>query len=363
MSSTLTLNKIITNQTNQSDSKLFKDNKLNILKEIGLFVAAFIIIFVCYIIFKPMNRVYMTDDGAIARCVGCVLLAITFISYFYLRYKKKMDFKRTIIFILILAFIVHLTYLLYTSGHTRQHDTWSTNNDAHYDYALAIYETWKLPNHHIDENTIYQFYHPPFNAFVQAVFMHIFDALCPVESLKATTEDLYSSCQILACFYMFISSYFICKTILLTSLSDKAKIFACLVGALFPRLAQLSGQLNNDGISIMFSFIALYFFVKWLLKGMKWLDILFIVSFCCDILGMTTQNFIPWLIWTFIHVGTNIPGVILPKIKAYIIKPDLEEQLSDEKDKRKELENALDQYKKDKEKEKKCLKTIKIIRR
>lgn len=274
MSSTLTLNKIITNQTNQSDSKLFKDNKLNIIKEIGLFVAAFIIIFVCYIIFKPMNRVYMTDDGAIARCVGCVLLAITFISYFYLRYKKKMDFKRTIIFILILAFIVHLTYLLYTSGHTRQHDTWSTNNDAHYDYALAIYETWKLPDHHIDENTIYQFYHPPFNAFVQAVFMHIFDALCPVESLKATTEDLYSSCQILACFYMFISSYFICKTILLTSLSDKAKIFACLVGALFPRLAQLSGQLNNDGISIMFSFISLYFFVKWLLKGMTWLDII-----------------------------------------------------------------------------------------
>ena len=88
----------------------------------------------------------------------------------------------------------------------------------------------------------------------------------------------------------------------------------------------------------------------------KWLDILFIVSFCCDILGMTTQNFIPWLIWTFIHVGTNIPGVILPKIKAYIIKPDLEEQLSDEKDKRKELENALDQYKKDKEKRKEMLK-------
>ena len=87
-------------------------------------------------------------------------------------------------------------------------------------------------------------------------------------------------------------------------------------------------------------------------KKFKWLDILFIVSFCCDILGMTTQNFIPWLIWTFIHVGTNIPGVILPKIKAYIIKPDLEEQLSDEKDKRKELENALDQYKKDKDKEK-----------
>ena len=67
---------------------------------------------------------------------------------------------------------------------------------------------------------------------------------------------------------------------------------------------------------------------------------------------MTTQNFTPWLIWTFIHVGTNIPVVILPKFKAYIIKPDLEEQLSDEKDKRKELENALDQYKKDKDKEK-----------
>ena len=88
----------------------------------------------------------------------------------------------------------------------------------------------------------------------------------------------------------------------------------------------------------------------------KWLDIFFLVSFCCDILGMTTQNFTDWLILTFINVGINIPVVILPKFKAYIIKPDLEEQLSDEKDKRKELENALDQYKKDKEKRKEILK-------
>ena len=87
----------------------------------------------------------------------------------------------------------------------------------------------------------------------------------------------------------------------------------------------------------------------------KWLDILFLVAFCCDILGMTTQNFTPWLIWTFILVGVNIPVVILPKIKAYIIKPVLEEQLSNEKGKRKELEYVLDQYKQVEEKRKEML--------
>ena len=70
---------------------------------------------------------------------------------------------------------------------------------------------------------------------------------------------------------------------------------------------------------------------------------------------MTTQNFTPWLIWTFILVGVNIPVVILPKIKAYIIKPVLEEQLSNEKGKRKELEYVLDQYKQVEEKRKEML--------
>lgn len=88
----------------------------------------------------------------------------------------------------------------------------------------------------------------------------------------------------------------------------------------------------------------------------KRLDIFFLVSFCCDILGIATQNFTPWLIWTFIHVGINIPTVILPKIKAYIIKPDLEEQLSNEKGKCKELEYALEQYEKFEEKRKEILK-------
>lgn len=95
----------------------------------------------------------------------------------------------------------------------------------------------------------------------------------------------------------------------------------------------------------------------------KWLDILFLISFCCDILGMTTQNFTPWLIWTFIHVGINIPNVILPKIKAYIIKPDLEKQLSDEKRICKELEYALDQYEQVEEKRKEMLKDDKSYKK
>mgnify|MGYP001852675457 CR=1 FL=1 len=90
-------------------------------------------------------------------------------------------------------------------------------------------------------------------------------------------------------------------------------------------------------------------------KEFRWLDILFLVSFCCDIIGITTQSFLPWLIWTFIHVGINIPRIILPKVKAYIIKPDLEEQLKDEKDKCKELKNLLKQYKQVEEKRKEML--------
>jgi 4-amino-4-deoxy-L-arabinose transferase-like glycosyltransferase len=243
-------------------------------KETLFLAAAFLFLFIAYVLVKPLNGVYGTTNGAMAKGFGALCLLGIGLYAGILLYPKKFTFERKVFFFLLLGFTLQLTYMLYTSGHSRQYDTWSPNNDAHYDYALAFYNTWRLPTDHITVDTIYQFYHPPLAYFIQAVWMHIFNGICPVASLKATTDDLFCACQILSCFYTLLIIFIGTKIMLKTKLSHTAKLLSIAFICLFPRLIQLSGQLNNDDLSIVFQALALLWFVKWYFEKQSWVSIL-----------------------------------------------------------------------------------------
>ena len=68
--------------------------------------------------------------------------------------------------------MIRLTYMLYTPVSVRQQDTYNRALTGHEAYAWIVYTTGKLP-----ATNDYQFYHPPLNAFVQAAFMKVTNAL------------------------------------------------------------------------------------------------------------------------------------------------------------------------------------------
>lgn len=263
-------------ETNNSESLVVETSKAknpDYFKEAVLLIGAFLFIFLAYCIFVPLNKVSNTPDGAVAKVFGSICIVGTLIYFGLMVFFKKMTFERKIFTIILLSFFIHLTYILYTQGTTRQYDTWSSNDDGHYAYALSFFFTGKLPTTNITADTIYQFYHPPLNAFIQGTFMHVFQTLCFSSSLTDTTENLYSACQILSCFYMFVTVIVAIKCILLSKLSDSSKVVSCIFVALFPRLTQMSGQLNNDALSIMFSVLSIYWFCKWYFVKKNWLNI------------------------------------------------------------------------------------------
>jgi hypothetical protein len=244
------------------------------LVELAVFASAFILILLSYILIKPLNGMWSTQNGEIAKMYGAFLLVVLIVYMAVEIHLKKMTYEKELAFIIGLAFIIHLTYMLYTPYDCRQHDMSYGNEDGHYAYAITFFETWKLPTEHITADTIYQFYHPPLNAFIQAVFMNVFKALNWNASLEESETALFSSCQILSCLYTFIMSYYGMKIMLLLPLSKESSLFGVGFVALFPRLIQLSGQLNNDSLSIMFSFIAVYYFLRWHLGKRKMSDLL-----------------------------------------------------------------------------------------
>lgn len=263
--------KILTNGLLTIDDE--KRNRfLTPIEQILFVVIISLITFFAYILVKPQADLLPYKLFPKLICVGAMALSLVGFIFYHKGHKST---DEIILFFLWEAFLIHLMYMLYTDGGTRQHDVWTGSKCyGHEGYAYSFYEHESLPNHHNTVNTAYQFYHPPFNAFIQGNFMRLFERICWNNYLIADEATLYKSCQILATIYTSISTLFLVKTIKLTKLSDKFKILACLFVVFYPNLIVESGELNNDNLSLIFQLMALYYFFRWYLEGHKYRDII-----------------------------------------------------------------------------------------
>ena len=240
---------------------MFKKEKLlPILKESLFYLIIFLFTFFSYIIFKPMMSTIR--NGVIAQIFALFCIVITITVMIILKAKNKLTFPLIILFMLLISYFVRLGYMLYTPYNTRQYDTITSNFDGHEGYALTILQTGHLPT-----SNDYQFYHPPLNAAIQALFMKINMTLVPLlggnQFDMNDVHQLYQTCQILSVLYSVIISVTGYKIIKQFKLGARATLLAFSFICFFPRLIQLSGQLNNDLLCIMFGFIAIYYAIKW----------------------------------------------------------------------------------------------------
>lgn len=252
-------------------SWFYKHNKLSALFAVALM---YVVTSFFYIFFKPLFD--EIRNGVIPQIVTVCLLGVLLIVTVMLYMFRKLTYERVINVIIIFAFLVRLCYMLNTDVFLRQHDVErELYNHGHYAYAATIYSTGKLP-----VTNEYQFYHPPLNAAIQALFMHINQPLLQIGNAIhgagtfdiSDTRVLFGSCQILSVIYIMITSIFGALIVEELNLSKRAKLFAIAFVVLFPHLTVLAPQVNNDAICIMFSFIAIYLAIKWW-KNKSWLSI------------------------------------------------------------------------------------------
>ena len=242
----------------------------------GLFAVLFLVTIGAYFWLKPYINFHR--NGMVAQSVMVLASILICVIIAYLGMTKRLTLRIFLILLLALGFVLRLGYVLYTAGSARQHDTFSKNYDGHEAYAWILFTTGKLPT-----SNVYQFYHPPLNAMVQAVFMHFIEGLTqmltkwfslgdyfPTKFLYGkpnymddTRYFLFSSCQILGVMYAFITAYFGVKIVCAFRFSDKTKGLLSAFVVLFPRGIQMSGMLNNDALAYMFAIVAVYFALKW----------------------------------------------------------------------------------------------------
>ena len=272
------------------------------LIEAGIYLAVFLLTLILFLFFKPSAQSMNVGLGAVAQTLQILGVSVCLALGGYWLAVKKLTYKRVVLLLLIIAYILRVGYMLYTPASVRQHDTYTPNFDGHEAYAFTIFETGALPT-----SNMYQFYHPPLNAAVQAAFMKLMQGMIGgLETLYPQGEAflsiftyekpdyvnetrwfLYSSCQILAVLYSFIACVVSLKILELFDFSAAAKPLLAAFVLLFPRGIQFAGMLNNDGLAFLLSTCALYFALKWQKQGKKWTDILLCALFVG--LGLSTK--------------------------------------------------------------------------
>ena len=290
-----------------------------LLLDIAIMFSVFLFVFISYFIFKPLyfsrDVKFGSTDGVIPRIYIYTCLAIVIVTGVILKIKNKLTIEILLFLIFLLGMLMELNYMLITPYNYRQHDVFSYNVAGHEGYALTIFKTGKMPTQ-VDESGYldYQFYHPPFNAFMQSLMMHISMPFMKlynlisgknyydVEQMKSFTMEgfqkavsyldnsknnpsvnpaasvelweeannyarpvhiLFQTSEILSTFYMNVALYFAIKVAYKLKIQDFYKAVVSLFVALFPALMILAGQENNDPLCIMNCFIVIYFTVCW----------------------------------------------------------------------------------------------------
>ena len=255
--------------------KAFLIKHKRILIDIAVLLAVFIFVFASYFIFKPLyfrdNVKVGSTDGVIPRVFIIICLALVIIAGIILKIKNQLNVETLLFLIFLVGVLMQLNYMLITPFNYRQHDVFSYNDAGHQGYAFIVY-SGKMPTQvdktgHLD----YQFYHPPFNAFMQALcmrictpFMNLYNAINHSNYYDVTNKDsLYQTVEIFSTFYVNVATYFAIKIAYKLKVDNKFKLIAASFVALFPYMMILAGQENNDPLCIMNCFIVIYFTICW----------------------------------------------------------------------------------------------------
>ena len=187
-----------------------------------------------------------------------LLTGIACILFMYLRYKKELFEPNNLrLLIMAFAFLLYISYILFTQCTKRQIDAGYIHNGfGHLSYIEYLYEHGLLlPD--FDPRNFIQMYHPPLFYYIAAFIVRITTLLgIPYENALESAQiiPLYSAvCTLITADKIFrkfrLKDYALCAALALTAFGTGIII--------------LSGMLNNDMLSIALETGAVFCALEW----------------------------------------------------------------------------------------------------
>lgn len=185
--------------------------------------------------------------------------------------KTKINYKKILITIFIIASIFRIFFISFSKIDEFQYDVGVFNlqnsedyekvyqrdkefflSNRHLDYILTIYETGQLP-----KTNDSQLYHPPFYHIISAAWLKVIDIF------PFSAEIKLESLQIITCIYSIITLWILWKILEELEIEDKLKTIAMAVVGFHPIFVYMAGLINNDTLLTMFSMLSILYILKW----------------------------------------------------------------------------------------------------
>lgn len=236
---------------NIDDEKLKKD----LIKTIIVVLSAAGYLIITLAVFSVVPHMSgMTGRNSIIPLVFLTFPIIVFSVYLTIR--KKWTYYKAVVTLLSFSFVLHLFFLMY-SMLIYQYDQGSFYGTeiGHFGYIKYIYTNFSLPQ--FDPRLKWQYYHPPLNHIICAVFMRIQTAFGV--SFLTAAENL----TFLPFLYYMNTLIIFHRLSLKTGLEKKYSIYILAVTAFSVGLQFTGGYINNDMLSVMFMMLAVSLSINW----------------------------------------------------------------------------------------------------
>lgn len=198
-------------------------------------------------IIKGRNPIVLFYFGLAALVGICIFLTV----------RKKWTYEKAVVMMFAFSFLLHFYYFNYI-GLKAQFDLGEFMNqreEGHLGYMKWLYDHF-LPAQ-FDPRERWQFYHPPLNHYIAAIFIHI-QTFFGVLIFVAVHNIQYL--PFLYCMVMLITVYKIGKELGLKKIP--LLIYTAIV-TFSPAFYIIANYVNNDMLSVTFMMLALYRAIKW----------------------------------------------------------------------------------------------------
>ena len=208
-------------------------------------------------------------SGQTGVVIGAMGITLVFAVGLYMYKTNTLTTEKVVFLLIVTGFILRLAYIFYTdvgvagvSTQDRQHDVFyfkdSTDNFRHSSYIEWFYNNLSLPE--VKPEGLNQYYHPPLHHFLSAMWMRLMTTLgasynCAVEGIQILTLFYSSACMIIGA-----------KILEFMKLKGMALILPLAVICFHPTFIIMSGSVNNDMLSVVLAFGAIYATLVWYKK-------------------------------------------------------------------------------------------------
>ena len=189
--------------------------------------------------------------------LGILLAAIVLGAFFVLLRSEKGITENVITVVLYAAFLIRVFYIVMNQAHLFQNDVAGFGPDdyGHFGYIYFLFTDGKLPD--LNPMDYYELYQPPLHYAVSALFFKLLQFFGYPQEIW---EELL---QVLTLAYSCLIMVFIHKIAIRLKLSLTGRLAVICFAGFLPYSVMMSGSLNNDLLATLFTFMAVYFTLKW----------------------------------------------------------------------------------------------------